>query len=144
MSGRLRSAAAGATAATVWALQEPVDQRLFRCDYSDVAVLGKAVTRGRNWRAWGFAIHAFNGALFGLAYHELRRELPVGPRKLALAMALAEHVALYPLTSLVDRYHPARGQPGIPLLRRNPRAFAQATLRHALFGTILGRLAEPT
>ena len=44
--GRLRAAAAGATAATFWALEEPFDQQLLRCDYSDVALLGKAVTRG--------------------------------------------------------------------------------------------------
>ena len=141
VSGRLRSAAAGATAATVWALQEPLDQRLLRCDYSDVAVLGKALTRGTGWRAAGLAIHALNGALFGLAHYELCRMLPVASRKLALGMALAEHVSLYPFCSLVDRYHPARGEPGIPPLLTNWRAFTQATWRHALFGTLLGRLA---
>jgi hypothetical protein len=31
-SGRLRSASAGVAAATVWALEEPIDQRLLRCD----------------------------------------------------------------------------------------------------------------
>jgi hypothetical protein len=137
----LRCAAAGAAAAIIWALQEPVDRRVFRCDYSDVAVLGKVVTRGRYWRAWGLAIHACNGALFGLTHDEARRRLPVGSRKLALGLALAEHVSLYPLCFLVDRYHPARGEPGIPPLLTNPRAFAQATWRHALFGTLLGRLA---
>ena len=141
MSGRLRSAAAGAGAALVWALQEPVDQRFFRCDYSDVAVLGKALTRGPRWRAAGFAMHALNGALFGLAYHEGRRMLPVDSRRLALGMALAEHVVLYPLCYVVDRYHPARRTLGIPPLLTNPRAFAQATWRHALFGAVLGQLA---
>jgi len=72
---------------------------------------------------------------------EARARLPVGPRKLALGMALAEHVALYPLTALVDRHHPARGGPGLPPLATSPRAFAQATWRHALFGALLGRLA---
>jgi hypothetical protein len=55
-------------------------------------------------------------------------------------MALAEHVALYPLSGLLDRYHPARGEPGVPPLLRNARAFAQATWRHAVFGVVLGRL----
>ena len=128
-------------AATVWALQEPIDQRLLRCDYSDIAVLGKALTRGPSWRATGLAMHALNGALFGLAFHEARRMLPFDSRKLALSMALAEHVGLYPLCYLVDRYHPARGQPGIPPLLTNPRAFAQATWRHALFGAVFGHLA---
>jgi hypothetical protein len=70
--------------------------------------------------------------------------LPVGSRKLALGMALAEHVSLYPLCYLIDRYHPARGEPGIPPLLTNRRALAQATWRHALFGILLGRLASST
>jgi hypothetical protein len=132
---------AGATAAAVWALQEPLDQRVFRCDYSDVAILGKAVTRGPAWRRVGLAAHVLNGVAFGLAYAAACRRTGVDPRRLALGMALAEHVALYPLCFLVDRYHPARGETGIPPLATNPRAFAQATWRHALFGVVLGRLA---
>jgi hypothetical protein len=57
-------------------------------------------------------------------------------------MALAEHVTLYPLAYFVDRFHPRRGSPGVPALLRNPRAFAQATWRHAVFGAVLGRLAQ--
>jgi hypothetical protein len=125
----------------VWGLAEPLDQRLPRCDYSDVALLGKALTRGPRWRLTGFALHAANGAVFGLVYEELRRNLPVPPRRLAVAMALAEHTTLYSLCWFIDRYHPARGEPGIPPLMTNPRAFVQATWRHLLFGTVLGRLA---
>jgi hypothetical protein len=128
-------------AATLWGLAEPLDQRLLRYDYSDVAVLGKAVTRGRNWRLAGFVIHAANGAVFGLVYEELRGRLPVPPRRLAVRMAVAEHLTLYPLCWFIDRYHPARGERGIPPLLTSPRAFAQATWRHLLFGTVLGRLA---
>lgn len=141
MAGRLRAAAAGAGAAAIWALQEPLDQRALRCDYSDVAVLGKSVTRGRAWRPLGLALHLANGALFGLAFQEARQRIPASGRRVALGMALAEHLALYPLCYLVDRYHPARGSPGVPPLLTNPRAFAQATWRHALFGAVLGRLA---
>ena len=142
MSGRSRSAAAGAAAATVWALQEPLDQRLLRCDYSDVALLGKAVTRGPGWRVAGLTIHVVNGAIFGLVFHELRRGRRLDSRRLALGMALGEHVGLYPLSYFVDRWHPARGEPGVPSLLTNPRAFAQATWRHVLFGVVLGRLSE--
>ncbi len=141
MSPRARAAVAGAAAATVWGLLEPLDRRLLRCDYSDVAVLGKAVTRGPAWRPVGFALHALNGAAFGLAFDETRARSGLPGRPLALGMALAEHVALYPLSGLVDRYHPARGQEGVPPLLTNPRAFVQATWRHAVFGVVLGRLA---
>jgi len=138
----LHPAVAGALAATCWGLLEPIDKRLFRSDYSDVAVLGKAITRGRSWRAFGFALHAANGAVFGLAYARLRRGLPFDDRRLALGMALAEHVLLYPLGYFVDRHHPARGEPGVaPLF--TARAFGQATVRHALFGLLLGRLSYP-
>jgi hypothetical protein len=107
-----------------------------------VAVLGKAVTRGPAWRAVGLALHVANGAAFGLAFDEARRRTGLPTRKLALGMALAEHLALYPLSGLVDRYHPARGEAGIPPLLTSPRAFAQATWRHAVFGFVLGRLVR--
>ena len=138
----LHPAAAGAVAASVWSLLEPIDRRLFRCDYSDVLLLGKTFTRGR--LAWpvGFAIHAANGALFGLAFDQVRRRVPYRKESVAIAMALGEHVALYPFSYFVDRYHPGRGQAGIPPLFTNARAFAQATFRHALFGGLLGRLSR--
>jgi hypothetical protein len=133
-----RAALAGAAAATVWGVLEPLDMRLFRSDYSDVAVLGKAVTRGRGWRPIGFAVHAVNGALFGLAFDAVRQRTGLPKRPLALGAALGEHLVLYPLGVFVDRYHPARGEPGVVSLGSR-RAFAQATARHALFGYLLGR-----
>jgi len=139
---RRRSAAAGAAAALVWGLAEPIDRRIFRYDYSDIALLGKAVTRGPGWRAAGFALHAVNGAVFGLAYEAARRRSRLDSRRLALGLALAEHVALYPLGYFVDRHHPARGEEGVPPLLTNPRAFGQATVRHLLFGVLVGRLAR--
>jgi len=124
MSPRVRAAAAGSVAAVVWGLQEPLDQRVFGCDYSDVLFLG------RGHRSVGFVVHAANGALFGLAFDAVRRRVDVDQRRLALALAIGEHLALWPFISLVDRS-----------LVTSPRAFAQATYRHALFGFVLGRLA---
>jgi hypothetical protein len=120
----------------VWALLEPLDRRAFRYDYSDVEVLGKLVTRGPAWRPIGYAMHAVNGAIFGLAYHELKRRRGWS----ALDLALCEHVALYPFSALVDRHHPGRGTDGVPRLI-GLRPFGQATVRHAVFGVLLGRLA---
>jgi hypothetical protein len=137
---RWERARAGAVAAIVWGLLEPVDQRIFRSDYSDVAVLGKAFTRGRAWLPVGFAIHALNGALFGLAFHEVARRVPRDPRRLAFELALLEHLALFPTGHFVNKLHPGAGEPGIPDLL-SPRVFGQATVRHALFGFVLGRLA---
>lgn len=137
---RARSAAAGAVAAAVWALQEPIDRRLVGHDYSDVALLGKFFTRGPGWWRVGFAVHVANGAIFGLVFDEARRRIDADQRRLAIAMTLGEHLALFPLGALVDRYHPARGQPGLERLF-GKRAFVLATWRHALFGWLLGRLA---
>ena len=134
---RTRSVAAGACAAVVWAAAEPLDARLLRNDYSDVALLGKAVTRSRAWPVVGLAMHAGNGAVFGLAYHELRRRRGVS----AVKLAMIEHLALFPIGLIVDRLHPARGQAGVERTF-GARAFAQATWRHLLFGAVLGRLAE--
>jgi hypothetical protein len=140
--GRLHPALAGALAATAWGLLEPLDRQIFRCDYSDTLLLGKTVTRGRLARPVGFAIHAANGALFGLAFDRARRRFKLGTTPLALGMAMAEHIGLYPFSYFVDRFHPARGEEGIPPLLTNARAFGQATLRHAVFGALLGRLAR--
>lgn len=138
---RLRALAAGATAATVWALVEPVDRRVLRYGYSDVAILGKALTRGPLWRPLGLAWHAGNGAAAGLVFGELDRRIGGSTMRNAIGFALVEHVALYPLSALVDRYHPARGEDGLPPLARSGRAFAQATWRHLVFGVVLGALA---
>jgi len=138
--GRVRAAAAGAAAAGVWALQEPIDKRVVGHDYSDVALLGKLVTRGPGWWKAGLAVHMANGAIFGLVFDAARRRVDVDQRRLAVGMALGEHLTLFSLGALVDRYHPARGEPGLAPLWSKP-AFVQATWRHALFGWLLGRLA---
>jgi hypothetical protein len=137
---RPRAALAGAAAALVWGALEPLDKRVFRNDYSDIAVLGKFVTRSRAWSVVGTALHVANGAAFGLAFDEIRRRTSFPARRLALSLALAEHLALYPLSYFVDRNHPARGEPGVRSLL-SPRGFAQATVRHALFGALLGRIS---
>ena len=138
---RWKRAGAGAVAAVVWGLLEPIDQRIFRWDYSDVALLGKAFTRGPAWRPLGFALHALNGAAFGLAYHEIARRVRRDPRRLALELALLEHLALFSTGSFVDRFHPARGEAGVARIFSVP-AFAQATVRHTVFGFVLGRVGR--
>jgi hypothetical protein len=124
MSPRVRAACAGAAAAMVWGLQEPIDQRMFGCDYSDVELVG----RGR--RSIGFVVHAVNGAIFGLAFDAVRRRVNIDQRRLALGLAVAEHVTLWPLIGLVNRG-----------MLTSKRAFLQGTYRHALFALVLGRLA---
>src|SRR5215208_2269146 len=73
----LRGALAGATAAAVWAAQQPLDQRVFGCPYDDVELLGRLVTDGRAAYPIGLALHVVNGAVFGAAYANAARTLPI-------------------------------------------------------------------
>src|SRR3954466_2767487 len=134
----LRGALAGAVAAGVWAAQSPLDKRLFDCDYDDVELLGKLVTRGPAWAPVGTALHVANGAAFGAAYANVAPRLPLPSWARGPAAALAEHLSTWPLTAVVESLHPARGD--LPRLIASPRAFAQATWRHLVFGVVLGEL----
>jgi hypothetical protein len=131
----VRAALAGATAAAAWAAAEPLAQRVFRTNYSDVRLLGAPISR-RHWRAVGFALHLANGAAAGVAFERL------GLRgwKAGIAVFQAENLAAWPLTAVVDRFHPDRRSGTWPPLSRNGRVFAQEAAVHALFGAILGSL----
>ena len=142
MSPWAQAAAAGALAAAVWGAVEPLDRRVFRFPYSDIAILGMLVTRGPHWRAVGWAWHVANGALAGLVFWALYDRIGGNAFWLAVAFALVEHLVTYPLTVLTDRLHPARGAPELPPLSRSWRAFAQSTFRHLLFGVVLGVLVS--
>jgi hypothetical protein len=137
-SRTLRGAVAGALAAGVWAAQVPLDRRVFGCDYDDVELLGKAVTRGPAWPVVGVALHVQNGALFGAAYANLAPRLPLPSWARGPFVALLEHAVTWPLTAASDRLHPARDE--LPKAFGSGRALAQATWRHMLFGVVLGEL----
>src|SRR5881392_2672179 len=134
----LRGALAGALAAGVWAAQSPLDKRLFDCDYDDVELLGKLVTRGPAWAPVGAALHLANGAALGSAYANVAPRLPLPSWARGPAAALAEHATTWPLTALADSLHPARDD--LPRVISSPRAFPQATWRHLLFGVVLGEV----
>lgn len=134
----IRGALAGAVAAGVWAVQQPLDKSLFGVDYDDTELLGKTITRGPAWPVVGLALHVGNGALLGAAYAGVASRMPVPSWARGPIVALTEHLATWPLTFAVDRIHPARDE--MPRLAGSGRAFAQATWRHLLFGVVLGEL----
>ncbi len=125
-------------AAAVWTLEQPLDKLLLDCEYDDVQLLGKAVARGRAAYPVGLAMHLGNGALFGALYANFVGTIPLPRPVCGPAVSLGEHVALWPLGSLSDRFHPARKE--LPRLQGNRRAFAQGAVRHLLFGLTLGEL----
>jgi hypothetical protein len=123
-----RGALAGAVAAGVWALQEPIDQRIFATRYSDPRLLGGMVTDGPARGLVGHLLHVGNGAAFGAVYANVGGRLPVPAWARGPAAAMAEHLASWPLASSSSRV-PSTG-----------RAFLQATWRHLLFGAVLGEV----
>src|SRR2546423_9287338 len=135
MQRSLRGGVAGAVATVVMTLEEPLDQRLFDSKYEDIKILGKLVTRGDGWRPIGFALHVQNGALLGAAYARLKPSLPGSAVLRGLLAGLVEHVATWPLTILIDRYHPAPNQ--LPELAAHPRAFGPAARLHPRFRVVL-------
>jgi hypothetical protein len=134
----LRGALAGAAAAAVWAAQQPLDRRLFGVPYDDTELLGRWVVRSGGWQVAGAGLHLANGALFGALYANVAPSLPVPTVLRGPLAGLAEHLATWPGTAVVERVHPARGE--LPALWGSGRAFAQATWRHVLFGFVLGEL----
>ncbi len=135
----LRGALAGATAAAVWAAQQPLDIRLFGVPYDDTTLLGRWVPVGERAAApVGVALHLANGALFGAVYANVAPALPVPPALRGPLAGLAEHLATWPGTAALPRVHPDGDR--LPRLWGSGRAFAQATWRHLLFGAVLGEL----
>jgi hypothetical protein len=135
----IRGALAGAAAAAVWAAQQPLDRRVFGVAYDDIEVLGRwVVPAGGSWQPAGVALHLLNGAAFGAAYANVAPSLPVPAALRGPLAGLAEHLATWPGTAVLDRVHPARAD--LPTLWGSGRAFAQATWRHVLFGFVLGEL----
>lgn len=133
-----RGALAGAIAAGVWALQQPLDRKVFGVEHDDTELLGKLVTTGPSWPAVGLAMHLVNGAGFGATYAGVADRMPLPSWARGPAAAMVEHLGTWPLVFLTDRFHPARKE--LPTLSGSAAAFAQATWRHFLFGLVLGEV----
>ena len=122
----LRGALAGAVAAGVWLLQQPLDKQIFGWPHDDAELLGRLM--GTDASA-GTVLHVANGALFGAVYANVAPAAPLPPKLRGPAAGLLEHLASWPLAVLAA-----------PEMSSSPRAFAQSTWRHLLFGFVLGEL----
>jgi hypothetical protein len=121
-----RGALAGTVAAAVWLVQQPLDKRVFGWPHDDAELLGRLTGAGR---AGGAALHLSNGALFGAVYAAVAPAVPVPAGLRGPLAGLLEHLATWPAALVAA-----------PDLARSPRAFAQSTWRHLLFGVVLGEL----
>ncbi|HEY2353958.1 MAG TPA: hypothetical protein VGH79_03555 [Gaiellaceae bacterium] len=138
MTDETRGGIAGAVAATVWTFCDPLLKRVFGTPYADSEVLGPFITMGRLEPLANAVTHAAGGFTFGWLFARF------GGRgvKNGVAAAVAENTAFWPATAVLDRIHPKRKDGEWPPLLTNPRAFAQATTGHALFGVLLGVLSR--
>jgi hypothetical protein len=121
-----KGALAGVAAAAVWLVQQPLDKRIFGWPHDDAELLGRLTGVGP---AAGALLHLQNGALFGALYANVAPAVPLPAPLRGPAAGLLEHLATWPLTAAAA-----------PELTDNPRAFAQSTWRHLLFGAVLGEL----
>ena len=143
MSPWLQAALAGRRGGGRVGLVEPLDQRLFRFPYSDIAILGQLVTRGPHWRAVGLGAARRATAPSPGSSSGRSTTGSAATRSGSRSRSRWSSTSLtYPLTLLTDRFHPARGAPELPPMARSGRAFAQATFRHLLFGVVLGLLVS--
>jgi hypothetical protein len=122
----VRGALAGAAAAAVWLAQQPLDKRIFGWPYDDADLLARLTGTSRGV---GALLHLGNGAVFGAVYANVAPGAPIAPRLRGPVAGLVEHLATWPLAALA-----------VPEMATSPRAFAQSTWRHLLFGTVLGEL----
>lgn len=130
----MRGALAGAIAAGIWNAYDPLLKRAFGTPYADSEVLGPFITQGRyEWLA-NLVTHMAGGAAFGYAFERL------GGRgvRAGVAAAIGENTVLWPAIGLLEPIHPKRKSGEWPPLLTNGRAFASATVGHAIFGVLLG------
>src|SRR3954471_2981857 len=107
-----RGALAGGVAAAVWAAQQPLDKRVFGVDYDDAELLARLVrARGPAAIPAGLAMHLANGAAFGALYAYAAPSLPGPGAVRGAAAGLAEHLATWPATLVIDRLDLGRGFP---------------------------------
>jgi hypothetical protein len=114
---RVREGLAGAVGTVVMTLEQRLDKRPFDSKYDDVEILGQA--RDPRRRLGARRRRAAGAERRGLGRHIPRVKPPPGaPRCHGRLAGLIEHLATWPMTLLVDRYHRAGRQ--LPKLGANP------------------------
>jgi len=132
----LRAAVAGAVAAGAWAAVEPKLRELTGGYHSQVRLIGGLAAPDGPWREVGLAGHLANGAAFGVAF----AWLGLGGADQGILAAEVENTLLWPAVGVLDQIHPDVRSGAWPPLARNPHAFVQEVIGHAVFGAMLGAL----
>jgi hypothetical protein len=139
-----RGAAAGLAATVAYSVAMEADKYITGNTFDDVkciqGLLGDSHATSRRAEGLAWVLHFLNGALLGEVYAALVRRLLPGPNWLrGTIFGGAFIIAVWPLTPLLDRFHPMVKNGELPQLA-NRTAFVQNVLRHLVFGLTLGLL----
>lgn len=139
-----RAAVAGLAATAAYSVAMQTDKYITGNHFNDVTfiqgLLGDihASSRGATTLAWG--LHFLNGAMLAEVYAAVGKRLLPGPNWLkGTIFGSLFIIAAWPLTPLVDRYHPMVKTGHLPRLA-SWTSFWQNVLRHLVFGLTLGLL----
>ena len=139
-----RAALAGLGATATYSIAMEADKYVTGNHFNDIkfiqGLLGDATAAKKSTAAASWALHFLNGTLLAEVYAAFGRRLLPGPEWLKGAIfGEAFVLAVWPLTPLVDRYHPMVKNGQLPKLA-TWSSFWQNTLRHFVFGLTLGLL----
>jgi hypothetical protein len=139
-----RAATDGLIATAAYSVAMEADKHVTGNHFNDVkfiqGLLGDAHGTKKSTAAAAWALHFLNGTLLAEAYAAFGKRLLPGPNWLkGMIFGEAFVLAVWPLTPLVDRYHPMVKNGQLPHLA-NWTSFWQNLLRHAVFGITLGLL----
>lgn len=134
-----RAIVAGLVASAAYLAMMALDMRLLRYPQNDLVLQGRlAPVPRRFWLPAGLVMHSGFGVALALIYALVVHERLPGPAWCrGILLANLENALLWPLTRVIDRYHPAVRDGQMPPMN-TPRCFLQAVLRHIAFGAALG------
>ncbi len=140
----LRAAAAGVAATAAYSVAMEADKHLIGNHFNDVkfiqGMLGDPTASSKRVGALAWGLHFLNGVFLAEAYAAFGKRFLPGPDWLkGTIFGEVFILAAWPLTPLVDRYHPMVKNGQLPPLA-NWNAFWKNVLRHFVFGLTLGLL----
>ena len=132
-------------ATVAYSIAMEADRYLTGNRFNDVTflqgLLGDAEGSSQKTRMLAWLLHLGNGVMLAQIYAALVQSRLPGPAWLrGLLFGEAFVLAVWPLTPLVDRYHPMVKKSRLPALA-NWTSFWQNALRHGVFGFVLGLLS---
>ena len=139
-----QAAAVSVVATAAYSVAMETDKYVTGNQFNDVkfiqGMLGDPAAARKSIAGLAWVLHFFNGVMLAEVYAAFGKRLLPGPNWLKGAIfGEAFILAVWPLTPLVDRYHPMVKNGQLPPLGTWTSLW-QNLVRHAIFGIILGLL----